>query len=354
MITLYGATGYTGQLIAHALDRARVPFRLAGRSAEKLAQLSAQLSAHPSQLVANVKSESSLKALFDDTALLINCVGPFTELGEPVVAVAAARGVHYLDITNEMAYVYRVQHYHELASRTGAAIVPACGFEVAIADCIVSQLAQAFTEPLEEVAVVYVLKAAGVSIGTRLSGLRTFATSWLAYRDGQLVGQIPGAALRQGQINQRPYQALAFPSAETITLPTHIAARHITTWLAITRQSAGYVRALAPIVSALLRTPLGWVTAQIIQRLLPPAPEAARVKDRFFIQVEMTSRGQRRTQTWSGFDPYRLTADIAVYAAQVMTAPGYARAGVLAPSHALGAEAFLVWLKTIPEMTVSV
>ena len=151
-ITLFGATGYTGQLVAQALARAGLPFRIAGRSASKLARLSAALPGQPEWLTADAAKSSSLAALFQDTRLLINCAGPFTDLGERVISQAALGGVHYLDITNELGYVFRARGYNDLAQKTGAALVPACGFEVALADCAAHVVAAALTGPNQRTA----------------------------------------------------------------------------------------------------------------------------------------------------------------------------------------------------------
>ncbi len=143
MITLFGATGTTGTLIAKVLAREGLAFRLAGRSPDRLAALSAQLPGAPGWVVADVMQPDTLASLFKDgTRLLINCAGPFTDLGERVVSLAALNGVHYLDTTNELSFRIRAQGYNELARKNGAAVVPACAFEVAPADCMAAQIGQ--------------------------------------------------------------------------------------------------------------------------------------------------------------------------------------------------------------------
>lgn len=351
MITLFGATGYTGQLIAHALERRGLAFCLAGRSAEKLEALSRSLASHPPTLVADVHIPSSLPALFDNSQMLINCAGPFTDLGEPVVALAAARGVHYLDITNELAYVQRLQRYAELARRMGTAIVPACGFEVAIGDCAAALLTRDVPDVIDEIAITYYLGGSGASIGTRLSALRILATSWMAYRDGRLVRQAPGGALRRGTINGRPYTAIAFPSAETVTLPLHCRVRNIAVWMIVARRNARLISVGLPIAGWLLRTPLGRVAAHVMKRSAPPEA-AARAQGRFAIKVENTRAGKTQAQVWSGRDAYGLTGEIAAYAAKIMTAADFSKAGVLAPSQALAPEPFLEWLRQHAEVAV--
>lgn len=353
MITLFGATGFTGRRVAHVLDAAKAPFRIAGRSPEKLARLAASLTSRPEHVVADARAPDSLGPLFRDTRVLINCAGPFTDLGEPVVQRAATSGVHYVDITNELGYVYRLRQYAALARKTGAALVPACAFEVAIADGVIDQLARASSGEIDSVDIVYALPGGVVSYGTRLSGLRTFATSWLAYRDGQWVGRTPGREVRRGRLNGRPYRALSFPSAEVVTIPAHCRVRHVQAWLAVSSRWAPLIAALMPLIGAGLRTPLGWLTALSFRYLAPPPSETAGAGSRFAIQIEIKSAAGERTATVRGLDPYGLTARIAAHAAQMMHAPEFDRAGLLAPSQALDSEAFVAWL-TAQGVTVTV
>lgn len=348
MITLFGATGYTGSQIAHLLEKSGTPYRLAGRSAAKLAALAQTLPSNPPILIADVSQPETLTALVKETRVLINCAGPFTDLGEPVVQSAAAAGVHYLDITNELAYVARLRQFDSLARTTGAVLVPACAFEVAISDCMVAVLAQEIGERLESVNVVYALPSGVVSYGTRFSGLRTFAVSWLGYRGGKLVRRLPGGRPRAGVIGQKPYAAVAFPSSEIITVPAHVQVQEVQAWLALSPQWAGVVGMLLPLVSVLLRTPLGALTSFTFRYFTPPPPATPPNAARFAIQVEATANGQPFTRTVRGADPYGLTAEIATYAAQKFLEPGFNRSGVLAPAQALEPSAFLSWLGNFP------
>lgn len=193
MITVFGATGYTGQMVIRSLALAQLPFRIAGRSAQKLEELSSRLSGHPDWLVADASQPATLPALFQGTQVFINLAGPFTDLGEKVISQAAMSGVHYIDTTNELGYVFRARSYHEMARRTGAALVPACGFEVALADCAAHLAGSRFMEKrsgafLDAVHIIYDLKGNQSSRGTRLSAVRSLATSWIAFWDGEWVG----------------------------------------------------------------------------------------------------------------------------------------------------------------------
>lgn len=354
MITLFGATGYTGRLVARALARRGLAFRLAGRSPERLSILAASLPGEPEWLVADARRPETLPALVQGSRVLVNCAGPFTDLGEPVLAQAALRGVHYLDTTNELGYVYRMQSYDALSRRSGAAVVPACGFEVALADCAAALLVQSLGPPpggalpsLDEVSVVYCIRGRGSSFGSRRSAVRALATSWLGYRDGQWLPAVP---CRQGRRvplpdgQGRPARpALSFPSAEIVTVPHHLAVQQVTTWLAASWHALFWAPVLVPLFAWLARgMPGRWIEAAITQ--VSPPPEAGlRSEAPFAVRIDArpAGSGEVRSLILTGRGVYDLTAEIVAYAAAQMARPGYDQAGVLPPAAALDPEDLL-------------
>lgn len=368
MITLLGATGYTGRLVARALTQIEnpeypggLPLRLAGRSPEKLARLAASLPGSPAWQVADVTRPATLPPLFRGSRVLVNCAGPFTDLGEVVVAQAALNGVHSLDIANELGYVYQMRSYDTLARQNGAAIVPACGFEVALADCAAAVLAaemppwpelsvrpgDAVSEPtgrepvLDEVSVVYDIRGRGSSIGSRLSALRSLATSWLGYRDGQWGRALPGRESRRCQLPAGPRAAISFPSSETVTVPYHLPVSTVTTWLAASWHAPYWAPVLLPLFAWLARGPVGTATGAAVSRIFLPAETGMRSQAPFAISVQARRGNTTRRLTLTGQGVYELTAQILAYAASQLAWPGYGQAGFLPPALALDPQALL-------------
>jgi short subunit dehydrogenase-like uncharacterized protein len=346
MITLFGATGYTGRLVARALARQELPFRLAGRSPEKLARLATSLPGSPAWQVADAARPATLSTLVEDTHVLINCAGPFTDLGEPVVALAACSGVHYLDTSNELGYVHRLRSYDALARSGGAAIVPACGFEVALVDCAAAVLnrpvgAGPAAGRLDEIAVVYDIRGTGTSLGTRRSAIRALATSWLGYRDSQWVQEIPCRETRRVQLADGSHHALSFPSSEIATVPSHLPVQTVTTWMVISPGARFWAPALLPLFAWLAQGPVGRLVAAFVSRVFPPPEMGMRSQAPFTIRIEARRAETTRTLTLSGIGVYDLTAEIVAYAAAQMAQPGYDRVGVLAPATAFDPQALL-------------
>ena len=138
-VVLFGATGFTGGLTAEYLARTAPPgcrWALAGRNTGKLAALRDRLAeinpacADLPLLTADVGDPASLRAIAEQTRVVITTVGPYLSYGEPLVAACAAAGTDYVDLTGETEFVdlMYVRH-HEQAVRTGARLVHACGFD---------------------------------------------------------------------------------------------------------------------------------------------------------------------------------------------------------------------------------
>ncbi|MBL8969252.1 MAG: saccharopine dehydrogenase NADP-binding domain-containing protein, partial [Myxococcales bacterium] len=132
-IVLFGATGFAGRLVAAYLDEHAPPglrLALAGRNRERLAAIAGELRREFGVITASVDDDVSLHALAGSTRVLLTTVGPYAQLGEPVVAACVAAGTDYVDLTGEPAFVDRILARHDAAARaSGALIVHCCGFD---------------------------------------------------------------------------------------------------------------------------------------------------------------------------------------------------------------------------------
>jgi short subunit dehydrogenase-like uncharacterized protein len=132
-VALLGATGFTGGLTADYLARHLPPearWAIAGRSRQRLESVRAGLEREVGVLEADVGDAESLRALAEQTRVLITSVGPYLKYGEPVVAACAEAGTDYGDLTGEPEFVNAMWlRYHERARETGARLVHSCGFE---------------------------------------------------------------------------------------------------------------------------------------------------------------------------------------------------------------------------------
>ena len=95
-IVVFGATGYTGRLVVAALTGRGLRPMLAGRSQQRLGELSQRYGGLDTA-IADVTQPHSVRALVEDGDVLVSTVGPFLRYGEPALEAAVAAGAHYLD-----------------------------------------------------------------------------------------------------------------------------------------------------------------------------------------------------------------------------------------------------------------
>lgn len=143
-IVLWGATGFTGELVAEYLVRHRLweheddPVRLAlgGRNEAKLERVRKQLAAIDPRaadlplVVADSFDEQRLRDMARSAQVIITTVGPYAKYGEALVAACVAEGTDYCDLTGEVPFIKKmVDRHHEDAVKSGVRIVHCCGYD---------------------------------------------------------------------------------------------------------------------------------------------------------------------------------------------------------------------------------
>lgn len=136
-IIVYGATGFTGRLVAEYLAATygvdgQIKWAMAGRSAQKLAQVRDEIGAPANTplIVADAGDAASVKAMVEATKAVLTTVGPYQLYGSDLVAACAAAGTDYLDLSGEPTWMHAMIGAHEAAAKaSGARIVFSCGFD---------------------------------------------------------------------------------------------------------------------------------------------------------------------------------------------------------------------------------
>ena len=233
-----------------------------------------------------------------------------------------------------------MQTYHRLAAQSGAVLVPSCAFEVALADCAASLVSCSFSGPYDEVSVVYHLPGMGSSRGTRRSALRSLATSWITYKNGQWTGTAPTSHSRKFILDGKTHAAISIPSSESVTLPAHLAVKTITTWMTVSRASGFFGPIFLPFAARFLRSIAGpWIQNLVRSRISQDGNDGNK-KSSFEIQINLTRSGSQKSLTITGRKPYEVTAEILVLAARKIVEADFDKKGLLPPSAILGSGAF--------------
>lgn len=185
-IVLFGATGFTGRLVAEYLAEhygdSDVRVALAGRSIAKLEDTRRGLPAAGRDwplLVADSHDRTSLDAIAENTSVVCTTVGPYAKYGAELVAACVAHGTDYCDLTGETQFIRRmIDAHHEEAKKTGARIVHCCGFDSIPSDLGTLMMQEAskerFGAPLQKLTYFAGETKGGFSGGTVASMLNLF------------------------------------------------------------------------------------------------------------------------------------------------------------------------------------
>lgn len=149
-IVIYGATGFTGRLVAEYLAKqyagdSSVKWAMAGRSHKKLAQVRHEIGAPADTplVVADSEDLNSIQGMLDNTKLVLTTVGPYQLYGSDLVAMCAKSGVDYVDLCGEPVWMSEMIPAHQdVAKASGARIVFSCGFDSIPSDLGVYHLQQ--------------------------------------------------------------------------------------------------------------------------------------------------------------------------------------------------------------------
>jgi short subunit dehydrogenase-like uncharacterized protein len=352
-IAVYGATGYTGKLVAVELHRRGIDMVLAGRNRAKLDSAVATLGLTGAQVrTAGVGDPAGLAAVLDGCDGVINCAGPFTFFGEQVVRAAITAGCHYVDTTGEQGYMQRIfEQCHDDAQRAKVTVIPAMGFDIVPGD-VIAHLTAAGVEPLERLTIAYRTAGFGVTRGTMHSALEILSGGDLVYEGGSWSPAGPmrraGSVVFPGESRAAP--TMRFPGGEIVTVPRHVKTQHLEVLMDAQSFVPGplgsLTPAMAPGLGALLRTPARKLLDRVIDRLPEGPSEAKRRAASFTILAKATgtdgrvARGEIR-----GNDVYGSTALLSVEGISRLCAG--APSGVLAPSQAFELDDFMGFLGTI-------
>jgi short subunit dehydrogenase-like uncharacterized protein len=336
---LYGAYGFTGQLIVEeAVRRGHRPV-LAGRNGTKLRALAERYGLDHVQLALDDATE--LTAVVGDFDLVFHSAGPYSATGEPMMRACLAGRTHYVDITGELPVFETVFSYDEEARRLGISLICGAGFDLVPSDCLARYVAERLPD-------AQALELAIAGLGTKPSGgtlkteLEIVARGNRVCRDGRLVKRPFGRDVRAVRFsNGKIYTVIAAPLGDLLTVPRATGIKNVTAYLALPRAMAGSLRYLAPIVQGLLR--VNWLrrAAQRAAGGLVSGPDAqARQTGVSYFWARASAADGRQAEAWlETGEAYALTARLAVRAVERVLSEQ--PAGALTPAQAFGVDFIL-------------
>jgi short subunit dehydrogenase-like uncharacterized protein len=180
---IYGANGYTGELIAREAKARGLKPILAGRSAAKIAALGQELGLE--HRVFDLGSPTEIGSHLGGVGLVLHCAGPFSATSAPMIAACIESKTHYLDITGEIGVFEYAQTQNVPARQAGVVVCPGVGFDVIPTDCIAATLKQALPDATK--LTLGFDSRSGFSPGTAKTSVEGMAQGGKVRRNGRIV-----------------------------------------------------------------------------------------------------------------------------------------------------------------------
>jgi hypothetical protein len=338
-IIIFGATGFTGRLLAQRLAAQGASPVLAGRSEAALRELAEPLGLE--WRVADALRQNSVFALVEPGDVLVSTVGPFLKWGEPAVRAAIAAGSTYIDSTGEPPFIRRViEEFGPPAERAGAALLPAMGYDFVPGALAAALALDEAGEEAVRVDVGYYAFGAGISAGTRRSAVGLMLEDGYAYRDGALQTARIAERVRSFHAKGKDREAISIGASEHLTLPvSYPQLTEVNVYLgwfgALARpiqagSLAGSVARRLPGMSGALKAAAG----QFVEMTGGPDEPGSGIS--WIVGEAYDGGGDKLAEVHlAGGEPYALTAGILAWAAQ-QPVDG---AGGLGPIEAFGLSA---------------
>ena len=338
---LYGATGYTGVLLAEEAARRGHRPLLAGRNPQKLRALGERLNLDWKAVP--LEDAAGLRALLTGAGAVLHAAGPFVQTSSPMADACLDTGCSYLDITGELPVFQALFARDAAAKAKKIALIPGVGFDVVPSDCLAAWVAAKL--PGADTLELALAVLGQPSAGTAKSALGMVPGGGWVRRDGALVPFPPGKGVHPVRFSHREALVVPAPIGDLVTAwhSTHIP--NITVCLAMPSSLAKILRVAWPVGAVglpLFNQLLGFpafrsrLDAQLERRTA--GPDAEKLKHgSAHLYARASMKGGAFAEGWlDTSDGYDLTRHAAISAVEQVLARR--PEGALSPSQAFGVD----------------
>ena len=342
-LMIYGATGYTGRLVAAEAVESGLRPVLAGRSGERLRSVAGPLGLETRAV--SLDAADLLAAALEDITVVLHCAGPFSRTALPMFEACLTAGAHYLDITGEVAVCEALAARDTAAREAGIMVLPGAGFDVVPSDCLIADLAARCPGGRVvrlgvaggRVVRLGVATRSGASRGTMRTILES-VNNFRIRKGGVIERVAPGSLRHEFDFGEGPRSALVSVLADVSTAYRSTGIGNIETYSRAGRRFQAMTR---------LSRRFGWLLAgripqMVLSRLVDRRPEGPGESERrsayaiLVAEIEDATGGRVAARLRTP-DPYGLTAKTAV-AIAARALRGDVRVGYQTPSSAYGAD----------------
>ncbi|MCG3166105.1 MAG: hypothetical protein POELPBGB_01881 [Bacteroidia bacterium] len=336
-LLIYGAYGYTGELITqNAVKKGWKPL-LAGRNEEKLKVLAGKYGLE--YAVFDVNEKEKLVAALTGKKAVLHCAGPFAHTFKQMINACLQTGTHYLDITGEIVVFEGAAAKNEVAKKAGIMLMPGTGFDVVPSDCLAAYLKKQLPDATS-------LKLAFTTLGrmsrgTSLTMVENLGAGGAVRKDGKITKVKNAHKVQEFPFGEKKILCATIPWGDVSTAYYSTGIPNIETYMSA---SPSMVKSMKTgnYIGWLLSTSLvqNYLKAQVNKR--KPGPDETERKNGYsmFYGEVQNAKGEKKSAGLKTLEGYSLTAATAVNIAEKVL-NGNFKTGYMTPSLAYGADLIL-------------
>ncbi|MGB8190652.1 MAG: saccharopine dehydrogenase NADP-binding domain-containing protein [Chitinophagaceae bacterium] len=337
-LLLYGANGYTGELIARYASQYGLTPVLAGRRKEVIEPIAEKLQL-PYKII-NLNDAAALEDALTDCKLVIHAAGPFQYTAKEMVEACLKTGTHYIDINGDIAVFEMLKKYDAAAKSRGIMIMPGAGFDVVPTDCLALFLKNKLQDAVD-LKLAFATIGGSVSHGTASTMVSKLGEGSAVRRSGKIAKTSLGKNGMWIDFGKKRLFVMSIPWGDISTAHFTTGIPNIETYVGI-KPSVYRLLKLQPVFNWLLRTSLvkTYIKRKIDKRAAGPSDEE-RSKAMSLIWGQVTNnKGQQVTARMSCPDGYTLTMHSSLLISQKILAGNF-KPGYQTPATAYGEDLIL-------------
>lgn len=305
-VLLYGANGYTGELIARFAKDFSIEPIVAGRTEATVVEV-----ARKYNLPYNIFSLDDTDALHNALkhfAVVIHAAGPFNKTAKQMVEACIATGTHYLDINGDISVFEFIKRYNAKAKAANVMLLPGSGFDVVPTDCVAFLLKQQLPDATHLEIAFLPRGGGGISHGTATTMASKAGEGGCVRENGAIVRKPLGHKGKWIEVNGKKIFAMSIPWGDVSTAHVSTGIPNIITYTAM-KPSVYRMLKFQFLFNWLLRTKWmrGVLQNKINSRPAGPSDEQ-RVKGKTYVWASVkNAKGEERIAAIQTSDGYTVT-----------------------------------------------
>lgn len=310
---LYGANGYSGELITRFASQYNLHPILAGRRKEAIEPLAVKYGLP--YRVFDVNDTPSLLAALKEVKVVLNAAGPFDMTARQLVEGCLQTGTHYLDINGDIAVFELIKRYDEAARKAGILLLPGAGFDVVPTDCLALHLKNRMPDAIS-LKLAFATLGGALSHGTATTMVNKLGEGGAVRREGRIIHEPLGRRGRWVDFGPKKLFVMSIPWGDISTAHFSTGIPDIECYTGMSRKVYYFLK-LQGLFNWALRTRFIRNRLKAKINRLPAGPsDAQRARATGYVWGEASNAaGQKITARLTGPEGYTIT----VHASLIIT-----------------------------------